>query len=115
MKHIPTTRVAVAVLLGLASCSQDKTEWVSTTFDSPWTIQAVPAAQPGPQGDRRAKVIVDNDLSGDPDGLFALAQQVLCESVDLRGIIGAHVGGGGGPMGRGDQAAVSVQKAKDLS
>ena len=72
------------------------------------------AAQPGPQGDRRVKVIVDNDLSGDPDGLFALAQQLLCESVDLRGIIGAHVGGGGSPMGRGDQAAASVQKAKDL-
>lgn len=72
------------------------------------------AAQPGPQADRRAKVIVDNDLSGDPDGLFALAQQVLCESVDLRGVIGAHVGGGGGPMGRGDQAVASVQKANDL-
>ncbi len=67
-----------------------------------------------PAQDRRVKVVVDNDLSGDPDGLFALAQQVLCPGVDVRGVIGAHVGGKGGPMGRGDQAAASVAKAKSL-
>ena len=64
--------------------------------------------------DRRVKGVVDTDLSGDPDGLFALAQQVLCPGVDVRGIIGAHVGGKAGPMGRGDQAAASVGRAKDL-
>ena len=69
-------------------------------------------AQPGLQGDRRTKVIVDNDLCGDPDGLFALAQQVLCDNINLRGIIGAHMGGGNGT--RGDQAAASVQKAVEL-
>ena len=57
MKHIPTTLVAVAVLLGLASCSQDKTEWVSTTFDSPWTVQAVPAAKA--DGGAGERVVVD--------------------------------------------------------
>lgn len=72
------------------------------------------AAIPGAAQDRRVKVVVDNDLCGDPDGLFALAQQVLCQGVDIRGIVGAHVGGKGGPMGRGDQAAASVGKAKDL-
>lgn len=72
------------------------------------------AGQPRPREDRRVKVIVDNDFCGDPDGLFALAHHVLCEGVDVRGIIGAHVGGGEGPMGRGDQAAASVRKAGDL-
>lgn len=72
-------------------------------------------AQPGgPQGDRRTRVVVVNDLCGDPDGVFALAQQVLCENVNLRGIVGAHLGGGNGPMARGDQAAASVQKALDM-
>ena len=70
-------------------------------------------AQPG-GGDRRAKVVVDNDLCGDPDGLFALAQQVLCSNVNLRGIVGAHLGGGNGPMARGDQAAASVQRAREM-
>ena len=52
-------------------------------------------AQPGaPRGDRRMKVIVDNDLGGDPDGLFALAHQVLCEGVNLQGIVGSTLGGG---------------------
>lgn len=72
-------------------------------------------AQPGgPQGDRRTKVVVINDLCGDPDGVFALAQQVLCENINLRGIVGAHLGGGNGPMARGDQAAASVEKAQDM-
>ena len=70
-------------------------------------------AQPG-GGDRRTKVIVDNDFCGDPDGVFALAQQVLSANIDLRGIIGAHLGGGNGPMARGDQAAASVQKAQEM-
>lgn len=70
------------------------------------------AGQGRPPRDTRAKVVVDNDLCGDPDGLFALAQQVLCENVNLRGIVGAHLGGGG--MVRGDQAAASVQKAEEM-
>lgn len=38
----------------------------------------------------RARVIVDNDFGGDPDGLFQLAQQLLSPSVEVRGIIGSH-------------------------
>ena len=50
------------------------------------TVSQFASAQGRPQmGDRRPKVIVDNDLCGDPDGLFALAHQVLCESANLRG------------------------------
>jgi len=36
------------------------------------------------------RVIIDNDLNGDPDGLFQLVHHMLCPSVDVRGIIGAH-------------------------
>lgn len=37
----------------------------------------------------RARVIVDNDFGGDPDGLFALTQHLLSPSVEVRGIIGS--------------------------
>ncbi len=40
----------------------------------------------------RVKVLVDNDLCGDGDGLFHLMHQLLCTSSDVRGIVGAHVG-----------------------
>jgi len=79
-----------------------------------WLVAAsfpsVAAAQQYP--DPRARVIMDNDFCGDPDGLFALAQQVLCDNVNIRGIVGAHLGAD--RMVRGDQAAVSVQKAENL-
>lgn len=38
----------------------------------------------------RARVIVDNDFGGDPDGLFQLAHHLLSPSVEIRGIIGSH-------------------------
>jgi purine nucleosidase len=38
----------------------------------------------------RARVIIDNDFGGDPDGLFALAHHLLSPSVEVRGIIGSH-------------------------
>ncbi len=39
---------------------------------------------------RRARVIIDNDFGGDPDGLFQLAHHLLSPSVEVRGIIGSH-------------------------
>ena len=38
----------------------------------------------------RARVIIDNDFGGDPDGLFQLAHQLLSPSVEVRGVIGSH-------------------------
>lgn len=38
----------------------------------------------------RARVIIDNDFGGDPDGLFQLAHHLLSPSVEVRGIIGSH-------------------------
>ncbi|MEA9984041.1 nucleoside hydrolase [Subtercola sp. RTI3] len=39
----------------------------------------------------RMRLILDNDYSGDPDGLFQLAHHVLSPSVDIRAIIGSHL------------------------
>lgn len=42
----------------------------------------------------RHRIIIDNDFSGDPDDLFALAHQVLSPSADVRGVIGSHLSPG---------------------
>lgn len=39
----------------------------------------------------RMRVIIDNDFSGDPDGLFQLAHHLLSPSVEIRAIIGSHL------------------------
>jgi hypothetical protein len=39
----------------------------------------------------RSRVIVDNDLSGDPDGLVHLAHQLLSPTSDVRAIIASHL------------------------
>jgi purine nucleosidase len=44
----------------------------------------------------RARVIIDNDLSGDPDGLVQLAHHLLSPSVDIRLVIGSHLRQGDG-------------------
>lgn len=38
-----------------------------------------------------ARVILDNDFSGDPDGLFQLARHVLCRSLTMPLIVGSHL------------------------
>jgi len=40
---------------------------------------------------KRMRVIVDNDFSGDTDGLFQLTHLLLSHSVETRGIIGSHL------------------------
>lgn len=37
----------------------------------------------------RARVIIDNDFGGDPDGLFQLAHHLMSPTVDIKGIIGS--------------------------
>ena len=39
----------------------------------------------------RMRVIIDNDFSGDPDGLFQLAHHLLSPSVDVRMVLGSHL------------------------
>lgn len=47
----------------------------------------------------RMRVLIDNDLGGDPDGLFQLAHHLLSPSVEIRGIVASHLyeQGFGGP------------------
>ena len=40
---------------------------------------------------KKVKVLIDNDFCGDPDGLFALAQQVLSPTTEIVGIVGGHL------------------------
>ena len=69
----------------------------------------------------RVSVIVDNDLCGDGDGLFHLFHQLLCNSSNIRGIVGAHVGARsqawGQSAGEGaarNNAEISVSRANDI-
>ncbi|MBO9524934.1 MAG: nucleoside hydrolase [Sphingobium yanoikuyae] len=39
----------------------------------------------------RSRVIIDNDFSGDPDGLFQLAHHLLSPSVQIPLVIGSHI------------------------
>ena len=41
--------------------------------------------------DQRIRVIIDNDFSGDPDGLVQLAHHLLSPSVDIRAVTGLHL------------------------
>ncbi len=41
MLNLKNSSAALALLPLFAACSQNKTEWVSTTFDAPWTVQVV--------------------------------------------------------------------------
>lgn len=62
----------------------------------------------------RMRVIVDNDFSGDPDGLFQLAHLLLSPSVDVRAIIGSHLKVGDGFDNSNTQADNAAGKAREL-
>lgn len=84
---------------------------------SPGGNRPRPAMQGG-----RVKVLIDNDLCGDGDGLFHLVHQLLCSSSDVRGIVGAHVGAArGGAWGQNageatarNNAEISVSRANEI-
>lgn len=60
-----------------------------------------------------ARVIVDNDFSGDPDGLFQLAHHLLCDGVSIPLIIGSHLPSGfGGSRSAQDSAAEAATLAR---
>jgi purine nucleosidase len=62
----------------------------------------------------RMRVIVDNDFSGDPDGLFALVHLLLSPSVEVRAIIGSHLKAGDGFDPSKTQADNAAQKAAEV-
>jgi len=62
----------------------------------------------------RARVIIDNDFTGDPDDLFQLAHHLLCPSVDVRGIVASHLRPGD-PFGpSGNTAADGARRVGEL-
>lgn len=74
---------------------------------------AQPTGHPAPLKPR-LRVILDNDFSGDPDGLFALAHLLLSSSVEVRGIIGSHLKVGDGFDPSTTQADNAARKATEL-
>jgi len=63
--------------------------------------------------DPRARVIIDNDFGGDPDGLFALAHHLLSPSVEVKAIIGSkHYEGGF--YGYSGSAGFAAERAGEL-
>lgn len=62
----------------------------------------------------RSRVIVDNDFSGDPDGLFQLAHHLLSPSVSIPLIIGTHLHPGESWTGSDRQAETAAAIAREL-
>lgn len=62
----------------------------------------------------RMRVIIDNDFSGDPDGLFALAHLLLSPSAEVRAIVGSHLAVKDGFDPSTTQADNAVAKVKTL-
>jgi purine nucleosidase len=62
----------------------------------------------------RMRVIVDNDFSGDPDGLFQLTHLLLSPSVEIRAIIGSHLKAGDGFDKSKTQADDAAKKALEI-
>src|SRR5437763_16990709 len=63
---------------------------------------------------RRMRVIIDNDFSGDPDGMFQLTHLLLSPSVEVRGVVGSHLKAGDGFDPSKTQAQNAAKKAKEL-
>lgn len=62
----------------------------------------------------RQRVIVDNDFSGDPDGLFQLAHHLASPSVEIPFVIGSHIHVGDFLDGSTRQAENAVAKVREL-
>lgn len=57
----------------------------------PWALGTSPWQAIQPIGIARARVIIDNDFSGDPDDLYQLVHHLLSPSVDIRCVIASHL------------------------
>lgn len=79
-----------------------------TTFQSFGQISKLADVSP------RMRIIVDNDFSGDPDGLFQLAHLLLSPSVEVRAIIGSHLRVGDGFDRSTTQAENAAKKAREV-
>jgi inosine-uridine nucleoside N-ribohydrolase len=62
----------------------------------------------------RMRIIIDNDFSGDPDGLFQLVHHLLSPSVEIRAIIGSHLKPGDGFDPSKETAANAKKKIEEV-
>jgi|SRR5687768_1784950 len=62
----------------------------------------------------RMRIIIDNDFSGDPDGLFQLVHHLLSPSVEIRAIIGSHLKPGDGFDPSKETAANAKRKIEEV-
>ena len=62
----------------------------------------------------RMRLILDNDFSGDPDGLFQLAHHLRSPSVEVRAIIGSHLHADEKWAKSEHQATDGANKAREL-
>ncbi|WP_460973254.1 nucleoside hydrolase [Spirosoma migulaei] len=79
-----------------------------TSFASLGQPKGLAAVEP------RMRVIVDNDFSGDPDGLFQLAHLLMSPSVEIRAIIGSHLNARDGFDPSKTQADNAAKKAREV-
>ncbi len=63
----------------------------------------------------RVRVIVDNDFSGDPDGLVQLAHHLLSPSVDIRALIGTRMDPHGWAHPTADHVGTAVAEAERIA
>lgn len=61
------------------------------------------------------RIIIDNDFSGDPDGLVQLAHHLLSPSVDIRFVIGSHLRDGDEWDSSATTADNAVAKARHIA
>jgi hypothetical protein len=59
----------------------------AAAFVAGWSKLAMAAPMQPPA---QARLILDNDFAGDPDGLFQLAHHLLCKTIQIPLIIGSH-------------------------
>ena len=56
-----------------------------------WTLGTAPWQAIPPASAPRARVIIDNDFSGDPDDLYQLVHHLLSPSVEIPLIVASHL------------------------
>jgi inosine-uridine nucleoside N-ribohydrolase len=77
-------------------------------------LGSVPWQQIAPLGAARARVIIDNDFSGDPDDLFQIVHHLLSPSVAIPLVVGSHLRDGD-PFDPGpDTATNAVSVLEDV-
>lgn len=81
--------------------------------DKRWHLGETPWRDDAPHPPH-ARVLIDNDFSGDPDDLFQLVHHLLSPSVEIRGVICSHLTPGDPWDPSPDTAANAVAVAADV-